>query len=263
MQQYFDSYLLVDWANRKAREIKKAQIQDLHSTLGETVGATTANRVIELMCSTYNHACDNELLTYNPARRIKKFALTKRERFLNRIELQKFLSAVYTLRYDVTQDFLLMCLWTGVRRSNVASMRWDHICLETAMWFIPETKNGDSQYQPLTDQALEVLARRKERDRGSEWVFPSHRSPTGHLTKPEEAWKRVKERSGLSDVRIHDLRRTLASWEAIAGVNLPQISETLHHKTFASAWIYTKLNKAAVRAAMELATKRMLGGTQI
>lgn len=58
MEQYWQTYLL-KWSERSARSIKRSHVQDLHYELGSTVGPTTANRVIEMLCTLYNYACDN------------------------------------------------------------------------------------------------------------------------------------------------------------------------------------------------------------
>ena len=259
MERIFKSYL-TDWALRPAESITKLEVQELHSSLGETVGKTTANRVVELLCPMYNKAIELNLIRcINPASRIQKFVLMPRERFLEQEEIQRLFAAIDTLRYDVTKDFILMCLFTAARRSNVAAMRWDQISIQQQTWRIPVTKNGTSHRLPLTGVAMAVLARREQNSKpGCPWVFPSLRSRSGHLTKPEEAWRCVKERSGLTDTRLHDLRRTLASWQALTGSNIVVIAGMLNHKELKSTAIYARLNVDAIRASMETATAKMM-----
>lgn len=48
-----------------------------------------------------------------------------------------------------------------------------------------------------------------------------------HLTEPKSAWRRVLARAGIEDLRIHDLRRTLGSNMAAAGVNTITTARTL------------------------------------
>lgn len=172
-------------------------------------------------------------------------------------EVQQLLFAIDSLRYETTRDFLLMCLLTAARRSNVAAMNWEDISLERKTWQIPLTKNGSSQYVPLTDEAIKILTRRKDEARSS-WVFPSDRSQTGHLMKPEEAWRMVIDRSGLLDIRINDLRRTLASWQAMTGANISVIAATLNDKDLKSTQVYARLQIEPGREAMETATTAML-----
>ena len=64
---------------------------------------------------------------------------------------------------------------------------------------------------------------------------------------------------GLTDVRIHDLRRTAASWLAINGANLPDIQSMLNHRSLSSTQVYARLSVAPVRLALDDQAERMLG----
>lgn len=258
MQRLSRSYLH-HWFDRPVADIRRLDIISLHSKLAEEISATTANRVVEFLSSVFNKAIELELISQNPAARIRKFRLESRCRFLDSGEIARLFEALETLRYSTTRDFLLLCLFTGARRGNVMAMRWDQISIEQRIWTIPRTKNGLPQILPLTDEAMAVLARRKAANPDSPWVFPSDRSKTGYLTKPEGAWGEVLRRAGLQNVRIHDLRRTLASWQALTGANLSVIAATLNHKDLKSTAIYARLNTDAVRQAMQRATIRMTG----
>ena len=57
---------------------------------------------------------------------------------------------------------------------------------------------------------------------------------------------------------MHDLRRTLASWQATTGANLVAISKTLNHSNVATTGIYARLQTDPVRQAMQVATNAML-----
>jgi integrase len=74
----------------------------------------------------------------------------------------------------------------------------------------------------------------------------------------KSAWGRITKRAGLDDVRPHDLRRTLGSWQAAAGVSLPVIGKSLGHKNQATTAIYARLNLDPVRAAVDTAAAAML-----
>ena len=256
MEKTFASYFS-HWADRDASSITKHEVRAYHAELAIRISKTTANHALELLGPVYNFGIDQDLIEVNPVRRLKKFKIQSRERFLERDELVRLKAAIETLRYEVTQDFIWMCLFTGIRRSNVASMRWDDISMERGVWKIPLTKNGRSQNQPLTSQAMEILVKRRKNADDSPWVFPSFRSKTGHLTKPENAWEMVRLRAGIEDLRLHDLRRTLASWEALTGANLSTIAATLNHQDFKSTMIYARLNVDTVRDAMQTATEAM------
>ncbi len=135
-------------------------------------------------------------------------------------------------------------------------MRWDEIDFKRKIWRIPETKNGEPLEIPLVQDVLILLKRRKKEIK-SEWVFPSTTSKSGHLEEPKRMWKRLLKNSGIKDLRIHDIRRTLGSYQAIGGSSLTIIGKSLGHKSQQATQVYSRLNDSPVRASMEKAIKSM------
>jgi len=60
--------------------------------------------------------------------------------------------------------------------------------------------------------------------------------------------------TGLIDIRLHDIRRTLGSYQAIGGSSLPIIGKSLGHKSQQATQIYSRLHLDPVRESMERAT---------
>lgn len=256
---------LAPWRNRKLSTISASDVCALHSRLGTNNGRYAANRLLALISALFNRAIDLGWKGDNPASRVARFRERSRDRFLDADELVRFFQALAEEPNDVIRDFLLLALLTGARRSNVLEMRWEQVNLEKAIWRIPDTKSGDSHTVPLVPEALEILKQRKahaetrEDCRAEEkpWVLPG-RGEAGHLVEPAKAWRRICERAGLKDVRIHDLRRTLGSWQAASGASLPVIGKTLAHKNVSTTAIYARLNLDPVRESMTVATRAMM-----
>jgi integrase len=137
------------------------------------------------------------------------------------------------------------------------AMRWEEINFERREWLIPETKNGEALRVHLIDNVLEILKRRLQDYGKQEWVFEGH-GETGHLVEPKSGWKRILQRAGIKDLRIHDLRRTLGSWQAATGANSFMIGQSLGHKSSQSTAVYARLNIDPVRESVEKATQAML-----
>ena len=137
-------------------------------------------------------------------------------------------------------------------------MKWSQIDFAGRIWFIPETKNGTAHMVPLAKEALAVLQRRRETCTVWDgYVFPAP-SKYGHLVYPQSGWRRILKRAGISGLRLHDLRRTLGSWQAATGASLPIIGKTLNHKSPASTAIYARLSVEPVRKAVEAANAAIL-----
>ena len=243
------------WHNRKLSEITRTHVRSLHIRIGQTTPGS-ANRVLALVSTLFNKAVDLGFQGTNPARGIKRFPEHSRERFLHADELPRFFQAVADEPNAVLHDFFLIALLTGARRANVEEMRWEDINLDRGTWKIPDTKSGEPQTVHLSPPAIEILQRRQATMVG-EWVFPSY-GKTGHLVEPKKAWNRLLDRAEISDLRIHDLRRTLGSWQAATGASLPVIGKSLGHKNQATTAIYARLDLDPVRQAVNTATAAML-----
>ncbi len=241
---------------KRLSEIKKSHISAIHSKIGKR-HKVTANRVLALVSSIFGRAVEFGLYEdLNPCRGIRKFPERSRDRFLQADELPRFFKALDEEPNETLRDYIFISLLTGARRSNVLAMRWNELNLEQGTWIIPRTKTGDPQTVVLTPEAVEILKDRKKKA-SSMFVFPG-KGKTGHLVEPAKGWKRILERAGIKGLRIHDLRRTLGSWQASTGSSLPIIGKTLNHKNASTTAIYARLNLNPVRESVQRATIAML-----
>ena len=243
------------WFNRKISTITKPQVQKLHEKISIENGMYQANRTLERLKSMYNRAIDWGWDGTNPCNGIKKNKEVKRDRFLRPDELPRFFTALQNETNEVARNYIWMLLLTGARKTNVLAMRWDEIDFELQMWRIPDTKNGEPVNIPLTRLAMQLLTSIKPE---CEWVFPSATSSVGHLQDPKKAWNRILKQAEIENLRIHDIRRTLGSYQAITGASLHVIGKSLGHKSSISTQIYARLTTDPVRASMETATNKML-----
>ena len=242
-------------ANRRLSTIRKIDVQALHARVGRENGVYQANRLLALIRAMYNKADELGYRGDNPGRKIKLFKEQSRDRFLQPGELKAFFAALEG-EDDIVRDFYMMLLLTGARRSNVEAMRWVDIDLQAAYWRIPETKAGVPVVVPLVAPALAILVARAESANGSPWVFPGRNGK--HFANPRGAWERIVKQAALTDVRPHDLRRSLGSWMAGQNVSLPIIGRALGHKTAIATMVYSRLALDPVREAVDRATSAML-----
>jgi integrase len=211
----------------------------------------------------FNRAIDWGWENANPAHGIKKFKERSRDRFIQSDELPRFFAALGEETSIIVRDYILISLLTGARRSNVLSMRWDEINFDRITWTIPLTKNGESHTLPLVPAAIDVLkTRQKNNINSSPWVFPGT-GASGHLVETKKPWKRILNKAGIKDLRIHDLRRSLGSWQAATGASLSIIGKTLAHKNISTTAIYARLNIDPVRESMNKATNAILSAAGV
>ncbi|WP_245528660.1 site-specific integrase [Candidatus Odyssella thessalonicensis] len=135
-------------------------------------------------------------------------------------------------------------------------MKWEDINVTNLTWRISETKNGEAHVVVLAAEVMALLERRRLNSK-SRWVFPSATSKSGHIEEPKSAWKKVLERANLTDLRLHDLRRTLGSWQAATGANSYVIGKSLGHKSQQATAVYARLNLDPVRESVDKAVQAM------
>jgi integrase len=133
-------------------------------------------------------------------------------------------------------------------------MRWQDVDWPTRIWRKPRTKNGTSHHVPLPVQVVELL---RQLPRTSEWVFPGDKGRHWSTGSVEKVWGLVRRRLNLDDIRLHDLRRTCASYLAISGENLPTIQNVLNHRSLIPTAIYARLNIKAVDRALQTQADRL------
>ena len=213
------------------------------------------NRVRAIISAVFNWANVEGIIDAdNPAKVIKSRSIKSRTRFLQIDEVERFLDA---LTDNNLGDFYLLCLLTGARKGNVQEMRWQDIDFVYAIWFKPTTKNGDPHAVPLLPEALQILESRKGIDKI--WVFPGT-GRTGHLVEPKRSWDRLRKDSGIADLNMHDLRRTVGSWQTRDGASLTMVGKTLGHKSLQATQVYARLDLEPVRESMDRALRHLRKG---
>ena len=258
LQQYVGQLAAIHMA-----DLTKLQVLDWFHAIAAAKGGSAANHAVEDLHSMYTKAIDWDLYDgKNPAARVKKFPQHSRERFVQSHEMP-WLLKVLDDEMPRIQTYFLCLLLTGARRDEARLMKWTHLDLDRALWHKPTTKTGVPHTIPLPPQ---LVIRFQQLPRITEWVFTSNPNVNNGMragewcaTSVEHHWRRIRRKIGLKDVRIHDLRRTAASWLAINGSNLHVIQSMLNHKSLTSTQVYARLSVAPVRLALDDQADRMLG----
>lgn len=252
---------LINLAKRRINFISKADIIHLHINISKEKGIYSANRTLALLTTIFNKAIEWGWEGTNPCLKIKKFKEKSRDRFIQGDEISRFFEALKEEHNKVFKDFFYICLLTGARRRNVQAMHWDDINFNRSEWKINETKNGESLLLPLIPQVF-IILKERYKNRNSDWVFPSPTSKSGHIEEPKKAWNKLLKRADIKDLRIHDLRRTLGSWQAATGANSYIIGKSLGHKTQQATAIYARLNIDPVRDSITRAAEAMFAASE-
>ncbi len=257
---------LKPWAARKLSSIRRGDVAALHARVGRNNGPYAANRLLALISTLFSYAGGMGFDGPNPCHKVKRFEEIERERFMDGAEIKRFFAALQNEQTpQLWRDFFELALLTGARRMNLMTMRWEDLNLERGVWCIPaeQFKNKKPMTVVLPATAVTILERRKvenealQEEKRRPWVFPGRRHGN-HITDATKPWRQLLKLAKIDGLRLHDLRRTLASWMVAGGVSLPIIGKTLGHRDQSTTAIYARLNLDPVRVAVEGATAAIL-----
>ncbi len=244
-------YVLPALRRRKVAAVGLKEVSDLHHSLREK--PVQANRVLALVSKMLNLAETWGLrpLHSNPCPRIARFRESKRERFMSGAELRRLGEALSAVEQDGSEDpaavlAIRLLLLTGARRNEILNLRWQDVDLATGTLNLPDSKTGKKSI-PLGPAPAELLAA-APRLEGSPYVIPGRR-PNGRFVGLQRPWTRIRERAGLGDVRLHDLRHGFASVGVAANLGLPVLGAILGHRHPATTARYAHLDDDPRRAA--------------
>lgn len=255
---------LASWRNRRIDSISEDDVEELHARLGRESGHVTANRTVQLLRRLFYWARKSRLSSRaNPAARVVEFfPEDSRTRFLQPDEVFQFFTALKTETNADLRDFVKLAIFTGARRGDIFSMRWEDVAIDQNRWLVPDPKSGDPYLIALMPEAVEILkTRKRDAKPESRFVFAS-RGKSGHLVDLKGAWKKLLERAQITGLRQHDLRRTLGSWQAMKGSSLTVIGKSLGHKSLEATAVYSQIDLKTQHKSVHRATRAILAASK-
>ena len=208
-----------------------------------------ANHCLASMRQILNFAAACGHIESNPAHRIAPNRRPALTRFLSREEIARLhdiLDAQTRRDQQQQADIVRLLLFTGCRRGEIMGLRWSGVREDGLA--LTDTKTGPRTL-PLGSAARAILDRQP---RGkSPFVFPSPRDPARPRSSELTLWYRIRREAGIGDVRLHDLRHTVASHAVMNGVPVPVVARLLGHSNVKMTMRYAHLADRDVEAAAE------------
>ena len=122
---------------------------------------------------------------------------------------------------------MLLLLFTGLRRTEGMTLKWDAVDLTERTLLLSDTKNKEPLKLPLSDFVYGMLKERQELAT-SPYVFPGD-GEYGHLIEPRKQMRKVTKASGVS-FTLHDLRRTFITAAEGLDISIYAIKRLVNHK---------------------------------
>lgn len=234
--------------------VTKFKSQETQKSLGCLQDKPTQrNRVLAFVSRLFNlfEAWELRPQHTNPVRGIDRAREQSRARVMDNKEMAALATALHT-NYDKSPAAIAAILTaavSGLRISEVLKMEWEHVDFETGRVWLPSTKTGARSHD-LPTAALTIIHQLKN-IKGNPWIFTRGRHAHVTYKTVRRHFAEIAKEAGLDDVRLHDLRRTVMTRAAGAGVGTHVLRDLLGHKTTAMADRYIRAVGDPVREARE------------
>ncbi len=248
-----------DWWDKPLKNITGAMVQERHRRDGQKSQAV-ANQSMRMLRALFNFAQENyrnsrheSLYPHNPVEILSRlnswYEISRRTTVVKQHQLKSVFWAMMAIRTErmeslTFRDYLLVCLFTGLRAREVSSLRIDQVDLEERSILLKgkTVKNKQDHLVPLSSfvfgilnsriEQLKLASENKAREEGTRetpvFVFPSA-SKTGYFAEPRAACDPVSEASGVK-FSSHDLRRTFITIAESLDISPYAWKQLVNHK---------------------------------
>ena len=183
---------LSDWLKRPLDAITRQDVEDRFNLITGTHGWAGANQTMSMLRSIYRRPCVDHESLRNPVELWLaaggRFNRMRRRRISAPAEvLPRWRAGIEALNLEpAVRDIFLIGFYTGMRRGEIVSLRWERIDLDRRILRVEETKTGEPLELPITRQLATIFERRLADIEAPAaqlegWVFPSSRSGAGHV----------------------------------------------------------------------------------
>ncbi len=259
-------YILPKLGDMRLDEVTPADVQRVHNALKTMPCAANYVRCVLSVMYTKAVEWDRKPL-HNPATPVQRFKERAVERFLDpdeRQALERVLAAAEHIPSGRPGHIGHEAIWavrllalTGMRRDEVRDLRWEMVNWRQGTLHLPETKTGKRDIV-VSDEVMSVLAKiaaEKGKPKRGLVVCSSRGKRLWSLCR---SWKHARKLAGIPDVRLHDLRHSVASDAIMDGVPLELVAKMLGHKNYRTTQRYAHIADDALRNAVNRTSKTII-----
>ena len=234
------------------RQISTAEINRWLAKRRLTAKPGTVQREFNTLRAILNDAVRSGLIERSPTQNADPIrGAVARQRFLTHEELVALLAAAEK-EAEWLADFILWAVHSGMRRGEIQALNWldiRELAFDRVIVDIRHSKSGQPRLVVATRTMRDILGRQKARKgHGDERVFPISKMTL------RRRWEAARRAVGLTDVTIHDLRRTHSTYAAISGVDLRTLAARIGHSDLS---MLQKHYAAIVGSASEEAAEKI------
>lgn len=281
--EYYSSYkrYIKSWAgfqNITVGEVTPELLDDFRDDwLSKGLSSNTLRKVLTILRQFFKDCCYRHSLPSNPFTQFRppKAEKFQEQKFLTTAELKKLLAAVQGTPIEAP---IRLAAELGLRRSEVCGLRWKDVDFERRQIHICHTavsvgskivrkdatkSSSSDRYLPLSPQMEEYLRDLKARQEEYRVVCGSSYRESGYVAcrcdgeplDPQfiyKNFKRLLKKSGLPDIRLHDLRHSTAALLVGSNCSLYEVQKFLGHSESRTTEIYAHLADGPMRTMSSL-----------
>ena len=185
--RYHLNYYLKHWRKKAVADISRQMVRDRYAEMKRKHGNTTAASVMRTLRAGVNTAMRiDETLQGNPVAALH--VPSNKRRKVAPLDIPDWWERVMSLKAQ-RRDLHLAMLLTGARRSSILQVKREDVDLDRRILTLTHMKTSDEALQiPIGDRLASVLEARMRADAplGSEWLWPSPNSRSGHIAEPRD-----------------------------------------------------------------------------
>jgi integrase len=156
------------------------------------------------------------------------------------------------------RDVILVVRDMGLRPEEVFCMRWEHVHWDTRLYFNPKGKSRKARrWVPLSNRVFDALRLRAGND--SDWVFPSKRSASGHLTTVSKQFRRARTMAGLPKwLVLYHARHAFGTYAMAQTKNPALVRDVMGHADLRTTMIYQHPDLEPLRQVIDDRNKMVM-----
>ena len=208
----------------------------------KTISNTTARLMVNRIAAALNKAVVEGLIPSNPFKTLEAKEKPKKDsvarEFLTIEELKVLIKT--PCRYEIVKKAFLFSCFTGLRYSDVKSLRWSeiHTAADGKTLYIEhdQVKTKSRVTVPLSDEALKWMPKREE---GIDLVYHELRITATTVEVVLQEW--MEDCQIDKHITYHCSRHTAATTLLTLGANLYVVSKLLGHSSIKMTEVYAKI----------------------
>lgn len=232
--------------NRDVKSIKPSDIDKyINWLLKKGLKNASVNRHLAGFKRAYNIMINDELISYNPFKKVEMLTVdNRRNRHLSIEEWER-------LKKELSPETLKIvnvALLTGFRKGNVLHLRWEQIDMDLRTIELLKSENKGKKHikLPISDALYALLMELQPKPSGYVFINPKTNKP---YTSIKKAFGSALDRAEITDFHFHDLRRTVGTWLLTSGVDIRTVQNILAHSDIRTTERYLALtNEQNIKA---------------